>query len=346
MSAAVAALRPVGAALAALGLVGVGLVAFGYPAEPALRALLAGSVGSADAWVATLLKTTPLLLAGLAVALAFRAGVWNIGAEGQLYAGALAATWVATGALSDAPGVLLVPVVMGTAALGGLAFGALAGGLRAWRGVNEVITTLMLNFVAIELVALAVHGPLQEAAGAYPQSEAFPAAARLPAWGRLHAAVPGALLAAALTSWLVFRTPTGFRLRAVGLSPRAARFAGIPTAGYGVLALALSGALAGLAGGAEVAGVTGRLYEGISPGHGYTAIAVALLARLHPLGVVPAALFFGALEAGAGAMQRQAGVPSVATEIVQGAVVLLSVGFAFAGRGTVASPVRRRAKEH
>jgi len=343
--AAAAVLRPVGAALGALAVAGAGLLAFGYPAEAALRALVLGSVGSPDAWVATLLKTTPLLFTGLAVALSFRCGVWNIGAEGQLYAGALTATWVATSALPGAPGVLLLPAVLGAAALGGALFGTVAGGLRALRGVNEVITTLMLNFVAIELVALAVHGPLQEAAGAYPQSEAFPPAARLPAWGSLHAGVPGALAAALATLWLVFRTPLGFRLRAVGLSPRAARFAGIPTAGYGVLALALSGALAGLAGGAELAGVTGRLYEGISPGHGYTAIAVALLARLHPLGVVPAALFFGALEAGAGAIQRQAGIPSVATEIVQGVVVLLSVGFAFGGHGPRGlSGQRRREK--
>jgi simple sugar transport system permease protein len=323
-------LQPVLAALGALAVAAGVLVAFGYPAEPALRALVSGSLGGADAWVATLLKTGPLLLAGLAVALSFRCGVWNIGAEGQLYAGALAATWVATRALPEAPGLLLVPLVVVAAAAGGAVFGALAGGLRAARGVNEVISTLMLNFVAIQLVALAVHGPLQELAGAYPQSDALPAAARLPAWGRLHAGVAAAFVAALACQWLVFRTPTGFRLRAVGLSPRAARFAGISPERYGVLALALAGGLAGLAGGFEVAGVTGRLYEGLSPGHGYTAIAVALLARLHPLGVIPAALFFGALEAGAGAMQRQAGVPSVATEIVKGVVVLLSVGFAVA----------------
>lgn len=330
--AAAGVLRPVAAALGALGAAAGVLVAFGYPPGPALGALVAGSLGGPDAWVATLLKTTPLLLTGLAVALSFRCGVWNIGAEGQLYAGALAATWLATRALPDAPAAVLVPGLALAAAAAGAAFGGLAGGLRAARGVNEVISTLLLNFIAIQLVALAVHGPLQEAAAAYPQSDPLPAAARLPALGRLHAGAAAALLMAGAAWWLLFRTPTGFRLRAVGLAPRAARFAGISPARYGVLALALAGALAGLAGALEVAGVTGRLYEGLSPGHGYTAIAVALLARLHPLGVVPAALFFGALEAGAGAMQRQAGVPSVATHIVKGVVVLLSVGFAFAGR--------------
>jgi simple sugar transport system permease protein len=177
-----------------------------------------------------------------------------------------------------------------------------------------------------------VQGPLQEAAGAYPQSDALPAAARLPALGRVHAGVGAALLAAAGVAWLLLRTPLGFRLRAVGHSPVAARFAGISPERHGVAALAIAGALAGAAGAFEVAGVTGRLYQGLSPGYGYTAIAVALLARLNPLAVVPAALFFGALEAGAGAMQREAGIPSVATEVVQGIVILFSVGFALPRR--------------
>jgi simple sugar transport system permease protein len=325
------------AAVAALAVAGAALAAAGYAPGPALAALVAGSVGSANAWIATLLKATPLLLGGLAVALSFRSGAWNIGVEGQLYAGALAATWLATRALPDAPAPLLIGGLGVVAAAAGAAVGGVAGWLRASRGVSEVLATLMLNFIAIQLVALAVHGPLQEAAGAYPQSDALPAAARLPALGRLHAGVGAALALAFAVHWLLFRTPLGFRLRAAGLAPRAARFAGISPERSGALALALSGALAGLAGAFEVAGVTGRLYEGLSPGHGYTAIAVALLARLQPLGVVPAALFFGALEAGAGAMQRQAGVPSVATEIAQGVVVLLSVGFAFAERAAAQS---------
>jgi simple sugar transport system permease protein len=148
----------------------------------------------------------------------------------------------------------------------------------------------------------------------------------------VHAGVGVALGAAVALQWLLFRTPLGFRLRAVGHAPLAARFAGIPPGRYGVAALALAGALAGAAGAFEVAGVTGRLYQGLSPGYGYTAIAVALLARLHPLAVVPSALFFGALEAGAGAMQREAGIPSVATEVVQGVVILCSVGFALPRR--------------
>jgi len=325
-------LRAVGVAAVALCATALLLMALGVPAGPALAALVAGSMGSTAAWTATLLKTTPLLLTGLAVALSFRCGVWNIGAEGQLLAGALGATLVATRLLVLAPAPLLIPMLLLGGALAGAIVGALAGLLRATRGVNEVISTILLNFVAIQLVALAVHGPLQEAAGAYPQSDLFPAAARLPAWGRLHGGVALAVSLVFATQWLLFRTPTGFRLRAVGLSARAARFAGISSTREALLAITLAGAIAGLAGALEVAGVTGRLYEGLSPGTGYTAIAVALLARTHPLAVLPAALFFGILEAGGGAMQRQAGVPSVVTQLVQGLVVLLSVGFAAVGR--------------
>jgi general nucleoside transport system permease protein len=327
-----AAARPLASAAVALAIAAAVIAALGFPAGAALRALAVGSFGSGAALTATLLKTAPLLLTGLSVALAFRCGVWNIGAEGQLLAGALAATAIATRAAPAAPAFVLVPLVVVAGAAAAAALGALAGWLRATRGVSEVISTILLNFIAIQAVAWAVTGPLQEAGGAYPQSDAFPAAARLPAIGRLHSGVWAALAAAAALAWLLFRTPLGFRLRAVGHSPVAARFAGIPPERYGVAALAIAGALAGAAGAFEVAGVSGRLYQGLSPGYGYTAIAVALLARLHPIAVVPSALFFGALEAGAGAMQREAGIPAVATEVVQGVVILLSVSFALGRR--------------
>ena len=319
---------PVGAAALALVLASLALALFGYAPLPALRALARGAFGSSAAWTATLLKAGPLLLTGLAVALCFRCGVWNIGAEGQLYAGALLATALATRFVpTDAGGWLVLAVLLAGAA-GGALFGALAGWLRAARGVSEVISTILLNFVAIQLVAWAIQGPLQEGAGAYPQSDALPAGALLPALGRLHLGLPLALVLAFATNALLGRTALGFRLRAVGLSPVAARFAGLSPERLGTLALTLGGALAGLAGATELAGITGRLYEGLSPGTGYTAIAVALLARLEPLAVIPSALFFGALASGAGAMQREAGVPAVATQVVQGFVILLSIGFA------------------
>ena len=314
----------------ALVAVAVALVMLGFAPGPALSALARGSFGSSAALAATVLKSTPLLLTGLGVALCFRCGVWNIGAEGQLLVGALCATAVATRLLPDAPAFVLLPAVVAAGALGGFAVGAVAGALRASRGVSEVISTILLNFVAIQLVALAVHGPLQEAAGAYPKSDSFPAAALLPAIGRWHLGVAIAALLAVAADWLLFRTAVGFRMRAVGLAPRAARFAGISPERMALFTLGLGGALAGLAGAFEVAGVTGQLYEGISPGHGYTAIAVALLAKLHPLAVIPSALFFGALEAGAGAMQREAGVPASVTQVVQGIAILVSATFAVA----------------
>jgi simple sugar transport system permease protein len=327
-----------GAAVLAAGVVaGVVVAALGYSPAIALRALIAGSLGSGAALTATLLKTGPLLLTGLAVALCFRCGVWNIGAEGQLYAGALSATAVATVWLPDAPTWLALPALVLAGALGGAVWAAIAGALRAGRGVSEVISTILLNFVAIQIVSLAVHGFLQESAGAYPQSESFAAGARLPAIARIHLGVPIAL-ALAVGAWLLlFKTAIGFRMRAVGLSPLAARFAGIEPDRQLLYTLGGAGALAGLAGAFEVSGVTGRLYETLSPGYGYTAIAVALLARLHPLAVVPAAFFFGVLEAGGGAMQREAGVPAVATDVVKGVVILLSIGFAF-GRERRAAP--------
>jgi len=318
----------------AIGVVVAGgsVALLGYSPVEALRALLAGALGSGAALTATLLKATPLLLTGLAVALCFRCGVWNIGAEGQLYVGALLATGVATRLWPEAPGAIGVPALLLASALGGALWAGIAGALRAGRGVSEVISTILLNFVALQLVSLAVHGSLQESTGAYPQSDAFAAGFRLPALGRLHLGIPLAFGLALASGYLLFRTAIGFRMRAVGLSPAAARFAGIAPDRQLVLTLAGAGALAGVAGGIEVAGVTGRLFETLSPGYGYTAIAVALLARLHPLAVIPSALFFGVLEAGGGAMQRIAGVPAVATDVVKGVVILLSIGLALGRR--------------
>jgi simple sugar transport system permease protein len=339
----VAALAPFGAAALALALAALLLGLLGYAPLPALRALAVGAFGSSAAWTATLLKAAPLLLTGLAVALAFRCGVWNIGAEGQLYAGALLATALATRIAPEDAGDWLAPAVLLAGAVGGALPGALAGWLRASRGVSEVISTILLNFVAIQLVAFAIQGPLQEAPRAYPQSAAFPAGALLPALGRLHVGIPLAVVCAVAVHLLLAKTALGFRLRAVGLSPVAARFAGLSPERLGTLALTLAGALAGLAGAAEIAGITGRLYDGLSPGTGYTAIAVALLARLSPLAVIPSALFFGALASGAGAMQRDAGVPSVATQVVQALVILLSIGFALGPEARRRGRAARRA---
>jgi simple sugar transport system permease protein len=301
----------------------------GFDPWRALGALLSGSLGSFTAvFSITLVRAVPLILTGLAVALAFRAGIWNIGAEGQLYAGAVAGVALALAAPASVPGWLLLPGVLAVGGLAGAGWAAIPAALRLRAGVGEVITTILMNFVAIHLAAWMVHGPLQEARGVFPQTDRISDAARLPTLipgTRLHLGFALAvLLAAGLWVWLRY-TASGFRIRAVGASPDAARVAGRIEDGPALFKVFLaSGAVAGLAGVVEVSGVTFALYEDFSPGYGYTAIAVALLAGLHPLGVVLTGTLFGALEGGAGAMQREAGVPAGWVQAVE-ALVILSI---------------------
>lgn len=316
------------AAALAIGLVvlAAGLAAAGYDAGLALGALWRGSFGSWYALTsATLVRSVPLVLVGLAIALSFRGGAFNIGAEGQFYAGAIAATWVGLHAAALPP-LIAVPLTWAAALGAGALWALIPAWLRVRRGVLEVISTLLLNFVAEALVSLLVQGPLQERLGIYPQSDPIAASARLPVLPgtRLHLGLLAALGLAAGLWWLFSRTAWGFRLLAVGLGPRAALTTGRVSAGR-VIAAALigSGAIAGLAGATEVGGVSYALYQNLSPGYGFTGIAVALLARLQPLAVVATGVLFGALEAGAGAMQREAGIPAVAVYVVEAVVIIV-----------------------
>ena len=306
----------------------VGLQLAGYEAGTALAALGRGAFGS---WYAitsvTLVRSVPLIIVGLGIALAFRAGAFNIGAEGQLYAGAIAATWVGVHA-GAAPPALALPAVLGLAAVAGAAWAVLPVVLRLRYGVTEVISTLVLNFVAESLVSLMVLGPLQERGGIYPQSDSIAPGARLPVLPgtRLHAGIVLALVGALVLWYLFTRTMWGFRLRAAGAGPRAAQVSGRIDVGRTVAgALLLSAAIAGVAGGVEVAGVSYALYQNLSPGYGFTGIAVALLADLRPLAVVATGIAFGALEAGAGVMQRDAGVPAVAVYVVEAVVIIAAL---------------------
>ena len=317
-------LPPVVVAAAVVGVIVLVIVAGHHDIAQSFQAFWRGSFGSAYAfWSATLVRATPLTLLGLAVALAFRSGVMNIGAEGQFLAGASAASALA---LSGIGGTLVIWVAVPAAILAGALWAAIAGWLRRRFGVLEVISTLMLNFVAQYLVSYLVRGPLQEPTHVYPQTETFSTSAHLPlliSGQRLHFGYAIALVLALALWWMFRSTALGFRLRAVGAGPDAAASAGhvvVPRVMF--TAFLLSGAIAGLAGGVEVTGVTYALYEGISPGFGYTAIAVALLARLHPLAVIGTGIFFGALEAGAAAMQRDAGVPFQFVAVVEALVVL------------------------
>ena len=314
------------AVLLGLGLLAVGLSAAGYPPGAALGAMWGGAFGSSYAiWSATLLRSIPLITIGLGIALAFKAGALNIGAEGQFYAGAIAATALGLH-LQSVPSVVAIPVVLIGGALGGLAWTVVPGWLRVRFGVLEAISTLLLNFVATSLVSLMVSGPLQEARKAYPQSDPIAASARLPLLPgtRLHIGI-FVTLAIAGGLWILFRrTRLGFALKAVGLNPKAARLIGQLSPERTLLgALLGSGALAGLAGAMEVSGVSYALFQNLSPGYGFTAIAVALLARLDPLGVIASGVLFGALEAGAAAMQRDVGVPSVTVYVVEAVVIIV-----------------------
>jgi ABC-type uncharacterized transport system permease subunit len=305
------------------------LVVGGYPAHTALLALWNGSVGSWYALTsATLVRAIPLMLTGCAVAVAFRAGVFNIGAEGQFLVGATAATAVALALPSG--GWFTAFIALGAGAMAGGAWAGIAALLRTRFGVLEVISTLMLNFVALYAVSYLVRGPLQEPSHIYPQTSTIAEGiqlGRIPGAGRLHVGLFIAAVVLAVCGWAFRQTAAGFRLLAVGESPAAATSAGlIDVKRTTERAFMASGALAGLAGGVEVLGVTYALYENISPGYGFTAIAVALLAGLDPWRVILSATLFGALEAGAGAMQRDANVPAALVSVIEALLILAVIG--------------------
>ncbi len=324
----------------------VALLVGGHDPLEAFGALLRGAFGTPQRFVSfTLVRSVPLILTGLAVAVAFRTGVWNIGAEGQLYAGAIAGVWVGLNA-GAVPPFLAIPLALAAAGVAGAAWAAVPALMKLRLGVGEVITTILMNFVAIHTVSFVVHGPLQEARGVFPQTDPVVDAVRLPAvlaGSRLHL---GFLLAVLLGVglWVFFRyTAEGFRWRAVGASPRAALLSGGVRPSRAMFsAFLLSGVLAGLAGGVEVTGRSYALLENLSPGWGYTAIAVALLAGLDPLAVILTGIFFGALEAGAGAMQRDAGIPAVWVDGIEALVILAVLA---ADRSLKTIRTRRRSVE-
>jgi general nucleoside transport system permease protein len=309
----------------------------GYDPLEAYTALYEGSLGSEFGLSVTLVRMTPLVLTGLAVALAFRAGVFNIGAEGQLYAGAIAATAVALVLPLPAAPLVLVAVVAGFA--GGAAWALIPALLRATRGVSEVVVTLMFNFIAIHFTTYIVnleYGPLGEREAAYPQSPLLAEGVRLPIiWTgtSVHAGLAiGVVLALAL-SIVVRYTPFGFRLRTVGANPDAARYAGVSVKRTIIVVMLLSGGLAGLAGMGEVLGTKYALYANFSPGYGYDGIAVALLARLSPIAVILFAAFFGAMRAGALDMEQTVGVSSSFVFVIEALAILFLVLGVFVQRG-------------
>jgi len=321
-------------------LIGAGLISLttGSPgtALQAYQGLLTGALGSPQALANTLLRATPYIFAGLAVALAFKCGLFNIGAEGQVALGGLCAAYV--GYAVPLPGLLHPLAALAAGVLGGFLWGAVPGFLKARTGAHEVITTIMMNYLALQFVGLMLAGPLKKPGSLAARTPDLLPTARLPMLVPnlgLHSGVILALLTAVAVWWFLYRTTWGFEIRTTGANPAAARYAGMPTIRNVILAMALSGALAGLAGAVDVVGVAlnvsrlnlgGDRYFGLgfSSGYGFDSIAIALLGRSNPFGVVAAALLFGALHAGASTMQfnTHPEVPGEIISVIQGLILL------------------------
>ena len=294
--------------------------------------MLTGPFSSNFGITETLVRTTPLLLTGLGIIISFRSGVLNIGGEGQILVGSIASAGIAV-TFADLTGWVLFPLVLLSGALAGGIWGGIAGFLKAKMNVNEILSTVMLNQVAAQLYLLLIRGILID-----PQEVAYgtgvPQTALVPNVVWLSRLIPGtrlntgfilALVLAVLTYILLMRTTVGYRLRAVGAGPEAARYAGINVPFYMVLSMFLAGALAGLAGTVEVLGVHHRALEDISAGYGFSAIVAALFGRLHPIGIIPASVLFGALILGADMMQRAVSIPAAIVMVIQGFVILFVV---------------------
>ncbi|MFM7187390.1 MAG: ABC transporter permease [Armatimonadota bacterium] len=301
---------------------GIVLIAGASPVAVA-QALVQGATGTQYNISNTFVQTIPLLVTALAVIVAFRAEMFNIGVEGQFLLGAVLACWA--GQLA-APGPLAVIVTLVASMFGGALWALIPAIMLHFRGVQIVLSSLIMNFIAVQVVAWVVRGPLQEAVREYPQSDPIRAAAELPkvvSGLQLHTGIWIALALAVIFDMLLRFTVFGQQLKAIGNGLRASKTMGLPVSRILVSTVLISGALGGLAGGIQIAGVTHFLADPYSKGYGYTAIAVALLARLSPVGAIPAALLFGALTSGSSAAQS-AGIPVVVLQVIQ-AVILFSI---------------------
>jgi simple sugar transport system permease protein len=311
-----------------------GLIMFATGVTPdAIRlsyiSLFQGSVGSIGALSETLTASIPLILCGLGIAVGFRAGLFNIGAEGQVIVGGVAATVVGF-SFADLPIYIHLPLALMAGALGGAAWASIAGWLKAATGAHEVITTIMLNLIAVRLLDFLLRNPpIQKPGRSDPISKNILESAELPkllTWidptYRLHAGIFLAILAVVFVYWLLYRTTLGFEFRASGFNPGAAKYAGMKSGLIIVLVMAVAGALAGLAGSNQVLSVLGRASPAFSGGVGFDAIAVALLGRSHPIGVLFAGLLFGALQAGGRQMQVGAGVNIDLIVVIQALIVM------------------------
>jgi len=327
---------PIFATLAALIVGAIMLLLLKVNPIEAYAAMWEGAFGSQNALAETLVKATPLLLVGLGICISFRGDVINIGGEGQMIVGAILGTLVGI-TLVDWPGWAVIPVALLTGFLGGAIWGGIPGFLKAYFRVNEILSTVMMNAIAVQLMNFLLRGPMidpsqAELASKIPQTARLAEAFRLPRWipTRLHLGALIAVVLAVLVYILLWRTTWGYRIRAVGQNPDASRYAGVKVKNYVVLALVLSGAFAGLAGVMQVYGVNYRMItdgsaSGFTGSAGFNGIVAALFGQLHPIGTIPASILFGALLVGANKMQRVVQVPSALITALNGLVVVFVV---------------------
>ncbi len=336
LNALVNALLPVLATLAALAVGGIVLLFLRVNPIEAYGALWEGAFGNRNALAETLVKATPLLLVGLGICIAFRAGVINIGGEGQMVVGALLATFIGLN-FEGWPGWIVILLAMAGGFIGGAVWGGIPGVLKAYFNVNEILSTIMMNAIAVQGMNFLLRGPMidpaqMDQASKIPQTARINDAFLLPRLvpTRLHLGAGIAVILAILVYILLWRTTWGYRIRAVGRNPNASRYAGIKVKRYVVLALLLSGAFAGLAGATQVLGVNYRMITdgsatGFTGSAGFNGIVAALFGQLHPVGTIPAAILFGALLVGANKMQRVVQVPSALIVALNGLVVIFVV---------------------
>lgn len=327
-------LSAVGIAAGALAVAGALIAATGGAPLECLVSMWQGAAGTPEAGLRTLAKATPLLLSGLAVAIGLRAGLFNIGAEGQLMVGAIAAAWCGAW-IKGAPMWVHLPLCLLVGGLAGAAWAFVPGALKAWRGTHEVIVTIMMNYLAAEGTHYLVNGPLRDRSGQLPATPIIEASARL--WGvrggaNFNAGFFLAVAAAALVWFLVARTALGFEIRAVGVNPGAARAGGISVGRVTVISMLLSGLLAGLAGSVEVLGVHHRFYDAFSPGYGFDSIAIALLGGLHPAGITLSAILFGGLASASTHLEAWNQVPRQVAGVIEAVAIIGAAIYAVSAR--------------
>ena len=330
------AFLPLLAMMAALGVGAVMLLLMGSNPLQAYAAMIEGAFASTNSLADTIVRATPLLMVGLGICISFRGGVLNIGGEGQLVVGAISATVVGL-SLPEAPAVMVILLAMLAGFLAGAVWGGIPGALKAYFNVNEILSTIMMNAIAVQFMNYLLRDPLLDpdqfnAASKIPQTARLAAAFDLPRLvpTRLHLGAGIAVLLAIIVYLFLWRTSIGYRIRAVGLNPDASRYAGIDVKRYMVLSLLLSGAFAGLGGAIQVLGVHHRMFTdgsamGFTGSAGFNGIVAALFGKLHPIGTIPASFLFGALLVGANKLQRAMQVPSAFVIALNGLVVVFVV---------------------